>query len=457
METIASPPGAISPDGKLLAYADSSGVLLRVVRGGGEQLLPSPPSFQVDRITWFADDLRLAVSGFESTTLKPQIWLVSVTGKAPRILCDGAHNGTPSPDGDSFLFTSNQDADIWVGEASGGQPRLVVSGAPGVSYPFVFWSADSKRLMYQRKEYAPLNSAASAAKDEMEKQYRWAYESADAVSGKVITSVPEIRFDSAALLPGGRLIFLRWDHLGKRQSFSLWEVFVDPGNGRFRSSPRVLTTFPNGIASSLSVSANGGEIAAVLDKDYASVATADLPKTGPGLGTIHRLTHDLQSDYPHAWIPGKDSILFESSRNGRFEIYRQQLGSRTAEMIADFPHGAFMPQVAPGGKWILFAVQQNATENSYSKSSLALYRIPADGGTATEVPIGGPLEEFRCPLAASGRMRAAADRWTSTDGLLCARSGDRKRTRTGSHGLDANPPGRLGRLPRWRRRRLPGA
>lgn len=393
---------AISPDGKLLAYADSSGVLLRVVRSGAEQLLASPPTFRVDRITWFADDLRLAVSGFESTTLKPQIWLVSVTGKPARILCDGARNGTPSPDGDSFLFTSNQDADIWVGEASGGEPRLVVSGAPGVSFPYAFWAADSRHLMYQRKQYAPLRSSASAAHDEMEKQYRWTYESADAASGQVITSVPEIRFDSAALLPGGRLLFLRWDHVGKRQSYSLWEVLVDPSNGKFRASPHILTTFPNGTAASLSASADGDEIAAVLDKDYASVAIADLGKTGTALGNPHRLTHDLQSDYPHAWMPGSDAILFESSRNGRFEIYRQQLGSRTAEMIADLPHGSFMPQVAPGGRWILFAVQKNATENSYSKSSLALFRIPVSGGNATEVPIGGPLEEFRCPLAPKG-------------------------------------------------------
>ena len=409
----------ISPDGRLLAYSDSSGILLRVVQTGAEQLLASPPSFQVDRISWFPDDLRLAVSGYQSATLKPQVWLVFVTGKPPRLLHDLARNGVPSPDGNSFAYTSNQDTAIWV-DSNGGEARTVFPSSPGLSFPYLLWSADSKRLLYQRKQYAPSSSSVSGAKEEMEKQYRWAYESADPTSGKVLSSVAGMRFDSACFMPGGRLLFMRWDHVQKRQSYSIWEVKTSPSDGSFQSSPRVLATFEGGTAAGLSASSDGYELAAIWDKDYATVSVANLPKEGPdvpaNMGTavgqrteapfallnVNRLTHNLQSDYPHAWMPGSGAVLFESNRSGTFGIYRQQMGSRTPEMIAGFPRDSILPQVAPGGKWILFAVQKNTAENSYSKSSFALYRIPTAGGTAEEVPIGGPLDEFRCPLATSG-------------------------------------------------------
>ena len=77
---------ALSPDGQWMAYANTDGILLRVLQGGAIHPLAAPANFRVQRIAWFADHLRLLVSGFHTSDLVPQLWAVSLTGDAPRLL-----------------------------------------------------------------------------------------------------------------------------------------------------------------------------------------------------------------------------------------------------------------------------------------------------------------------------------------------------------------------------------
>jgi DNA-binding winged helix-turn-helix (wHTH) protein/Tol biopolymer transport system component len=394
--------GAISPDGRLMAYAAGSGISLRVVQGGAEHLLASPPSFAADRISWFADDLRLAVSGFDTAKLKPQIWMVYVTGNSPRLLVDGAHNGAPSPDGRSFAYTTNRDEAVWLGDAAGEAAHILVPGEKGLAFPYIFWSADSKRVLFERQRYAPSSSKVASPKEDLEANYRWSFESADARSGRILNSVPDMRFDSACLLPDGRLLYLRWDHKDHRQSYALWEVQTNPSDGTLRSAPRNLTSFDVGRAFSLSTSSAGREIALVLEKAFPTVYVAGLRRHSPDLIDPVRLTRDLHIDFPHAWTPGGDAVVFESNRGGTFGIYRQRVGSRNADLIASLSSDAVLPQTTPGGQWLMFAGETTPANSLFSHRSFALYRVPLTGGRVEEVPIGGPLDEFRCPVGQIG-------------------------------------------------------
>ena len=74
---------AISPDGKLAAYANVDGIFLRTIQNGDTKTLSAPGDYLIDRLAWFADGTKLVASGFSTTTNVPSIWLISTPGLTP--------------------------------------------------------------------------------------------------------------------------------------------------------------------------------------------------------------------------------------------------------------------------------------------------------------------------------------------------------------------------------------
>ena len=94
--------GAISPDGKYLAYTDTNGVQIQNIATGESRPVPQPEKLNEDRADlevacWFPDSTRFLVNS-HPTSQKPQSWdsegsfisVVSVLGGAPRKLHDNA-------------------------------------------------------------------------------------------------------------------------------------------------------------------------------------------------------------------------------------------------------------------------------------------------------------------------------------------------------------------------------
>ena len=74
---------AISPDGKLAAYANVDGIFLRTIQNGDTKTLSAPGDYLIDRLAWFADGTKLVASGFSTTTNVPSIWLIQPPGLTP--------------------------------------------------------------------------------------------------------------------------------------------------------------------------------------------------------------------------------------------------------------------------------------------------------------------------------------------------------------------------------------
>ena len=80
---------AVSPDGKYLAYADSTGIYLKLIRTGETHPVPLPPNFSARVDDWFSDGSRLLVSRAVQPG-KASLWSISVFGGSPRQLADDA-------------------------------------------------------------------------------------------------------------------------------------------------------------------------------------------------------------------------------------------------------------------------------------------------------------------------------------------------------------------------------
>lgn len=207
---------AISPDGASLAYAEAGGFFIRRISSGETNPLPSPPHLRTERIAWFNDGSGLLISGFDATSLAPSKWVVSKAAMKPALFRTGAYNGPPSPDGRRLAFTTEAETEIWVAGPGGEQPRKVIGGGPSESFPFLFWSADGKRLSYQRVRRRPRPSDKPTITNDLEASYDWAYESADAGSGKLLASASNLPITSACAFRDGRVFILSWGPGDKR-------------------------------------------------------------------------------------------------------------------------------------------------------------------------------------------------------------------------------------------------
>lgn len=394
---------AISAEGKLTAYANVDGIFIRAKNGETE--LRAPSDFVVDRLAWFADDTALVASGFSSLTYIPSVWTVSVTGAPPRLLRTHAREGVPSPDGTHVAFISQDRSEIWMVGASGEEPQRIVAGPTQDTFPLVFWSPDGRRVTFQRRHYAPQHRSPnfSETKVEFDTYYERSYESVDLATGRTIARVPEMWMNSAAALLDGRILFLRWDP-PRSDSVQLWEVRTDLATGAFLETPRKIASPVDDQNERLhiddmSATADGKQILVLRHSGQNAVFFGDFSQSPPRIGNIRRLTLDERTNYPHAWTRDSREVIFESNRNGNYDLFKQDVDKRTAEPIVATPLTEILPQLGPDGRSVLYLARVAGGKHLDAK----LMRVPVDGGTPEEVPIGGPLDEFRCALGEGKR------------------------------------------------------
>ncbi len=121
-------------------------------------------------------------------------------------------------------------------------------------------------------------------------------------------------------------------------------------------------------------------------------------KTGR-LKDRERVTLNTRRDFPHAWMPDSQTVLFESNRNGDWQIFKQRLGESDAEQVVLGSATDVMPQVSPDGQWVLFLHNPRylrTGDSQWSKRVWTLMRVPASGGQSQPVPAGEAVEEYQC-------------------------------------------------------------
>jgi eukaryotic-like serine/threonine-protein kinase len=392
---------AISPDGKLAAYSNVDGIFLRSIKNGDSRALSAPDDYLVDRLAWFADGTKLVASGFSTTTNVPSIWIISTAGQAPRLVTLHFRSATPSPDGTRIAMVSQDRSAIWIIATQGEGPRQMTRGPYQDMFPVVFWSPDGKRLGFQRLHFLQRQQIQT---QELEQLYDRSYESLEVDSGRVTIKVPGVAMSSAAALPDGRILFVRYLSPSTQpadQFDQLWEMRTDPATGAISGDPRKIMSLVDQYEthiSALSASADG-KLALVLKRsDQNAVFVGDFDEASPRISNIRRLTLDERTSYAHAWTADSRSVIFESIRNGTWDLFIQELDRRNPKTLVATPLMEVLPQLSPDGRWILYSARPMSTPELYT-----LMRVPVEGGTPEKVPTRGLVDEFRCSLGSTGR------------------------------------------------------
>lgn len=384
---------AISPDGRLMAYADADGVILQAIGDPATHLLHAPAMTKITHLAWFPNGLHLVLSGVEAASGEPQAWILSVVGDAPALLRQDAALAVPSPDGTLVAFTSGSGSEVWVAGPAGEGARRLIAGLPNAVFSALLWTRNSLTILLQEKTYVAQRSLFPPGSQEDVHGFKATYLGLNAATGQKTTSLAGMRFEDACLLKEDRLFFSRTEPTSTYNgATTLWTVPVDPATGAFRAEPEKLKELSDFRVTALTIAQNG-EIGAIFSQGWPQVYEGDLHRSPFMIDNVKRLSFDAGIAYPHSWSADSKSVFYESDHYGRYQIYKQQIDRHDPEAVAITTEIQSRPRLSPDHRWLLFL---SAPEK---RAPASLYRVSTEGGGPVRVNIAGPVNDYRCPLA----------------------------------------------------------
>ncbi|MDQ2713140.1 MAG: serine/threonine-protein kinase, partial [Acidobacteriota bacterium] len=391
---------ALSRNGSQLVYATIDGGffardnLTRAVRE-----LTGPERLICYQLLFLNQQNVLAVGSADG---RFEAWRISLDSHLPQRLSDDVQLAAVSHDGLQIAWL-NRARQVWVGASPGGAARLLMQAPRGTHVAALFWSADDKELWFHLLSHC--RSGANRLDVTINPDFCESSDLVKAGSDAVPPSaaIGPLYFSSGFFTSGGEFLFLRQDFARKSEGFNIWSLPRDSKTGQLASVPQRISHFSDVALSNLGGTLDGRKLLVVRTESSAYTYTAEWQsRPKPSLGSPRRLTFEEGYNYPHAWSADSQSVIFESDRNGRFEIFQQNRTRREPELLASSERQNYYPQLTPDGKWILFMSAKKTQDAGFT--DLRLMRIPASGGTIVQVPLGEPLDEFRCSVPGPGHV-----------------------------------------------------
>ncbi len=362
---------AISPDGRVVAYASDVGGDMRLYVRQGAGGRPVPISQSVPGYhrwpRWSPDGSRIAFHAERSIYVVPALGgMAQALVRAPGGSGWVAHPAW-SPDGRELAYVQNDT--MFVTDLSSGARRMITDSA-GFSPA---WSPDGAWIAFASGNAAfvfgasgygsPLNLGNVAPSS------IWVVPAKGGTPVR-ITDDAALNVSPAWLPDGGGLLFIS-DRNGSRD---IYRAMLDH-TGRAVSTEQLTTGLD---AQTLTLSADGRRLAYSVFHYSANVWAAEAAGDRPvSVGEARPLTSGTQIIEGLALSPGGDWLAFDTDLNGNQDIYKLPLGGGEAVQLTSDPRSDFVSSWAPGGREIAFY--------SFRRGTRRVQVMPADGGRSAEV------------------------------------------------------------------------
>jgi eukaryotic-like serine/threonine-protein kinase len=384
--------GAISPDGKYLAYTDGKRIYIRVIDTGETTVVPQPAVLDSDKFDWdvsgwFPDGTRFVANAQPSTgdtALHSSIWLISVLGRAPRKLRDEAIAWSVSPDGSAIALRTNA-REIWLMDSDGQRPRRLYEAKEKSSIGRVNWSSDGQRILYVATDQSGDTLLTRDLKG--------------GLPTVVFAPSQMKRVNDVRWLTGGRLIYSMTEK-GSINVCNLWELRLDQHTGKLIGRPRQLTHWSRFCVDSLSATSDGKKL--VFAKRAGRIVSylGQLADGGAQLQAVRHFPATESSDGAADWKGDSKAIVLVSDRGGDFGVYLQPLDQNVAEPLVTQGYGG-NPRITPDEKWLLYRAKTPLPAFAAPDQAAAFMRMPVGGGAAEQVLTSTAAAMISCARAPS--------------------------------------------------------
>ena len=358
---------ALSPDGKLLAYASDRGgngsldIWVRQLAGGDPLRLTDDPADDYEP-DFSPDGSQIA---FRSERDGGGIYVVSsLGGQAHRIARQGRHPRY-SPAGDQIAYSvgesSTAEAHLFVVSAAGGTPRQLQPEFYRARYPI--WSPDGKHLLFSGVRNPGDATDWWVTSAEGGEAIR-TNASADLTKAKI--SFPVVF--ASTIWAGGpdRIVF----SASSGDTTNLWEVPISPGSFQITDPPHRLT-FGTGTETSPSIAQSGSRIAfADLNTNYHVWSLPLNANAGKVTGEPVRLTDDpAQERFPFVSADGRKVAFNRILKAGQYDLWLKELPDGKETPLVVSPASAQYGDISPDGSRVAYGVFENHFPSIYAVSA----------------------------------------------------------------------------------------
>jgi eukaryotic-like serine/threonine-protein kinase len=399
--------GAISPDGKYLAYADVNGMYIRLIGTGETRAVPQPEGITSKKVqweivpaVWFPDSVRFVANAHPAaqdaelwSSADTSIWMVSVLGGAPGMLRDKAVAYSVSRDGSLISFGTNKgkigDREAWLMGSSGEQARKLYEVPEDKSIFGTFWTPDGRRVIYGSFDQSGLVTILSQS----------------LAGGPVVTLLPPSETkkidDLSPWLPDGRWLYSVREPGGlAAHTCNYWTMRLDPSTGQLIEKPRRLTNWTGFCMDYTSVTADGKRLAFHKYEPHMTSYVAELAGGGTRMVNLRHFPLSESSDGVADWTADSKEVIIVSDRTGNGGLYKQALNEEIAEPLVTEGYRD-NPRVTPDGKSVVY-LGIGETGPWPAVGPEPVLRVSITGGSPQPLFTAKPGSQITCARAPSG-------------------------------------------------------
>jgi len=411
----ANPPGdhvvgvAISPDGKYVAYVDQTGIYLRSIDSGETRAVSVPAELgrRIFSILWLPEGGKLLANAASSEGF--DLWMITILGEAaPHLLYRDGELPAVSPDGRLIAFANGESRtpgkEVLIGSLNGEAPRKLVTARADQNVRSPAWSPDGRWIAYFRDWKTTQGSWSSAI--EVRPSAGGGAKTLLSESSLPIWSTfdcPDYAGSCFVWAPDWRLVFAVSQPLESpttQPKDGLWAVQVKPHKDQAAGKPERLTQTGDFALYDLTMTADGKRLSFRKGLEWDDVYLAELAPNGASVKAPRRLTLDNRGSQLNNWTRDSQAILFSSNRNGKLQVFKQNLNETVAEAVVGSPGDDYGAGLSPDGSWMLY-VESARTAPGAPPVPHWLMRRPVGGGSpeiVLEYPASVSPEGIWCPL-----------------------------------------------------------
>jgi Tol biopolymer transport system component len=347
-----------SPDGTQISFQSQGAILIVPALGGIPKKLDEPsPGQNIGSAAWSPDGKQICMIGLGKLS-NQGIWVRPLEGGEPAKIAEPyePHSSAWSPDGSKIAFVSGNSGfvfarnsignlapcSLWVVPKEGGNPVRVTDDKSLNVSPA--WMPDGKHLLYVSNE--------KGGRD----VYLASLDSSGKPAGPSTRLTTGINSHTITLSSAGdRLAYSEFTHTA-----NIWSIGIPKDRPISIAEAKPVTT-GNQTIEGIDVSPDGRWL--IYDSNLSG--NQDIYKMPAGGGEPEQLTNDPADDFLPDWSPDGKEIVFYSFRTGNRDLFLMDADGGNVRQLTSDPAQERYPDLSPDGLQLVFYSDKTGRQELY--------------------------------------------------------------------------------------------